>query len=210
MNISQMKIEDYLEVLSSAKTSIVGGSSSALSGANACSLALMVLSLTLGKKKYEEYEDNNIKIKNNLEKLKMQFLLCADDDAKSFEKMKYVYSMPNESDNDKKIRKNAMQNALKECMIVPEKILALSSEMLENINNLIGKSNVSARSDIGASASFIRNTIDTAILNIYINLASIEDKNYVEEHKILADILVKKNIELADSIFLEIKNSFIV
>lgn len=203
-----MKISEYFTILESEKTSIVGGSSSALSGANACSLALMVLCLTIGKNKYKEFEEENIKTKKELENLKNEFLKCADEDAVSFENMKNVYSMPNKSDEEIKQRKIKMQLALKECMIVPEKILELCTNTLDLLTNLTDKTTSSARSDIGAAASFIRNTIDTASLNIYINLSLIDDVEYVEKHTKKVECEIKKNIELSNSIFSSTKKSF--
>ena len=53
------KIIDFLNELKSAAPAPGGGAVAALTGAQGAALIMMVANLTVGKKKYEEYEELN-------------------------------------------------------------------------------------------------------------------------------------------------------
>ena len=55
--LSEMKINDYIDLLASDAPAPGGGSASALCGAQGAGLCAMVAALTLGKKKYEEHQE---------------------------------------------------------------------------------------------------------------------------------------------------------
>ena len=57
MKLIDMKMDDYLELLKSDAPAPGGGSVSALSGAQGCALFMMVADLTIGKSKYEDYQE---------------------------------------------------------------------------------------------------------------------------------------------------------
>ena len=57
MKLIDLKVSQYLDVLKSDAPAPGGGSVSALAGAQAVGLFMMVADLTIGKEKYAEYQD---------------------------------------------------------------------------------------------------------------------------------------------------------
>lgn len=57
MKLTEMKVNDFIDLLASDAPAPGGGSASALAGAMGVGLSKMVAALTTGKAKYAEHED---------------------------------------------------------------------------------------------------------------------------------------------------------
>ena len=75
---------EFLDALASKAPTPGGGGASAYAGALAAALANMVGNLTVGKKKYAEYEPQVIAAMERLEALRAKLQQLIDDDAAAF------------------------------------------------------------------------------------------------------------------------------
>ncbi|MDO8549102.1 MAG: cyclodeaminase/cyclohydrolase family protein, partial [Ignavibacteria bacterium] len=80
-------LKNYLDELSSNSPTPAGGNVSALCGALACSLGMMVCNLTIGKKKYADVENEMKDLLEKLETAKNNFLKLAEEDNEAFNKV---------------------------------------------------------------------------------------------------------------------------
>ena len=78
--LANMKINNFLDLLSSESVAPGGGSVAALSGALSASLASMVANLTFGKKKWSKLYNKMSKIAENAQILKDELILLIDKD----------------------------------------------------------------------------------------------------------------------------------
>ena len=87
MKLVEMKIGEYIDLLSSDAPAPGGGSASALSGVQGISLGIMVANLTLGRKKYAQFESlcKQTIDKGNL--LKEKMLKLMNDDTRAYSKV---------------------------------------------------------------------------------------------------------------------------
>ena len=92
--IKEQKIDEFLEALSSRQPVPGGGGASALSGALASALGLMVGNLTVGKKKYADVEEEVQGMMRRLEQLQKDMASLADRDAKVFAPLAAAYGIP--------------------------------------------------------------------------------------------------------------------
>lgn len=176
------KIEDFLEKLSSSSSMPGGGVASSLTAASGISLTLMVCNLTIGKEKYKEYEELVIKVKNDAEDLKKKFLELMDKDAETFEIMEKVFAMPNVTEDEKKKKKEKMQEACKVCCQVPREMMENVLKGLEITSSIVGKSNQSAKSDLMVAKKLLCVSAEGAWENISINLHYIDDDKFKREY----------------------------
>ena len=205
MKLSKMQVQEFIDVLASDAPAPGGGSAAALAGAKGCALGAMVATLTIGKAKYAEYEALNVITQKKLIILKDKFMAAMDEDTETFGVMTKVFAMPKETDEEKAARKAAMQEALKVCTKIPMEMLTYSVEALKAINEIVGKSNQSASSDIGVAALELSAAVRGAWLNVLINIGGIKDDNFVAEHKEQGTSLVTEAENLATKIYEEIK-----
>lgn len=201
MHITEYKIKDYIDILASSASMPGGGSVSAIDGAEGISLILMVCNLTLGKEKYKKHERLIIKTKKECEKLKKEFLNLTEEDIKIFKNIEKVFAMPRNTEKEKAKRKAAMEKACKKCCEVPKKIIEKSLIGLNCAESILGKSNMSASSDLGVAAENLRCAANGAWLNVLINFKSIKDKKFIEKYSFLKKNELKEIERLSKKIY---------
>ena len=182
MGYKNDKIEEFLAKLSSSDSMPGGGVASSLVAANGISLTLMVCNLTIGKEKYKENEALVLKVKKDAEELKEKFLELMDKDAETFKIMEKVFLMPRSTEDEKRLRKEKMQEACKTCCLVPKELIENALRGIEITESIYGKSNVSAESDLQVGSILLKAAIEGAWQNILTNLRYIEDEHFKKEY----------------------------
>ena len=119
MGFSTSTCTEFVEVLSSKAPVPGGGGASALVGAVGTALGNMVGSLTVGKKKYADVEDEMWELKKKCDQLQKDFLHLIERDAEVFEPLSKAYGMPRETEEEKAEKARVMEAALKEACSVP-------------------------------------------------------------------------------------------
>jgi len=175
------KICNFLDELASNSSTPGGGSVAALAGALGAALISMVGNLTIGKRKYEEVEEDFKRIISSSEKLRHELSQLIEEDVKVFNNFMATYKMPKETEDEKKIRAEKIQESLIKAAEVPLKtaykcldIMILSKEAAE-------KGNVNVVSDAGVAVLMAEAALESAILNVKINLGMIKDEKIKEE-----------------------------
>lgn len=181
--IKKQKIEKYILDLSSKKSMPGGGSVAALNGALGAALILMVCNLSLGKEKYKKHEKLIKLTIKKTEKMRNKFLKLIDEDIENFKTIEKVFKMENETCEQKKKRKIAMEKACKICCKAPKEMMNLSEKGLNIVRTLTGKTNVSASSDLEVATECFIAAKNSAYINILINLKYINDKTFIKKYK---------------------------
>ena len=160
---------DFIQDLSSASPTPGGGGSSAIVAALASALGMMVTNLTIGKKKYAEFEEEVILVRQRLSELQIKLLSLAEEDEKAFLPLAEAYKMPTSTEEEKEIKKNVMEKALYEASIVPLAIMETVMETMELLSVLREKGTKIAISDVGVGITFANAAMEGAGLNVFIN-----------------------------------------
>ena len=113
MGFSTSTCTEFVEVLSSKAPVPGGGGASALVGAVGTALGNMVGSLTVGKKKYADVEDEMWELKKKCDQLQKDFLHLIERDAEVFEPLSKAYGMPRETEEEKAEKARVMEIVLK-------------------------------------------------------------------------------------------------
>ncbi|HOB16376.1 MAG TPA: cyclodeaminase/cyclohydrolase family protein [Defluviitoga sp.] len=179
--LSEMTIREFLEKLSSKDPAPGGGSVAALAGALASSLGNMVSNLTIGKKKYKDVEEEIKKVNETLEKYRDTFLEEMEEDARAFSEVIDSLKLPRNTDEEKKIREEKIQESTKKATLIPLKIAKNALEVMELIEILVKIGNKQVLSDAAIAAIMAKSAILGGIYNIKINLPSIKDEEFVSD-----------------------------
>lgn len=200
MNLVDYKVTEFMQLLASEAPAPGGGSAAALAGATGASLAAMVAALTLGKEKYREYEAQTVALKNNGNKLQTRFLELIDADTAAFNDVSAAYKLPKQTAEEKAIRQEAIESALKNATQTPFAMMESALECLRVVATAVGKTNASAASDLGVAAYSLRAATEGAWLNVLINLGGIKDEAFVTQYKKEGDKLLTEVNALAETI----------
>ena len=201
MKLIDKSIDDFNDVLASDAPAPGGGSAAALEGALGAALIGMVASLTVGRKKYAEHEALMKAAIKKSEELRLRMLEIIDLDAEAFNGVTAVFAMPKETDDEKAARSSAMQAALKACTLTPFELIECACNALGLAEEMLGKFNTNASSDLGVAVLSLKTCVQGAWLNMLINLDGIQDEAFIAEYTKSADKLVRKSIKLADGIY---------
>jgi formiminotetrahydrofolate cyclodeaminase len=181
--LTDLPIKDFLDSVASGDPVPGGGSVSALCGALAAALAEMVARLTVGKTNDKAVEARMSEIMDTTSKIRAAFTEDVDRDSAAYGAVMKAYRMPKETDQEKKVRQNAIQEALKEAARVPIEVAEMGIRLLGLAENLIREGNQNALTDATVSALVARSAIVGALYNVRINLLSIRDATFRDRVK---------------------------
>ena len=199
--ISNQKLNDFIKAVSSNSPTPGGGSVAAITAAQGAALTGMVAALTIGKKKYAEYDTLMREISAKAEALATRLSEYADKDTEAYNGVSAVLSMPKETDDEKSARGDAMQKALKTASTVPFEVMELCLEALKLTEQAAGKSNTNAASDLGVAALNLGAGVMGAWLNVKINLSGIKDEGFVDEYSRRGQDIHKEAFDLSAKIY---------
>ena len=178
--LMDMTLKDYCEVLASSEPAPGGGSTAALSGALGASLTMMVVNLSAGKKTYEGL-DEHIKAQfmkefDNVKALQRELTGLVDEDTKAFNKFMEAMKLPKDTEEQKQLRGEKMQEASLYALQVPLKTAESCFDLLRNQSTIARYGNKNAVSDVGVGALLALSGLEGAVLNVNINLPGIADE----------------------------------
>lgn len=199
--IADMSIKEYLDILKTDAPAPGGGGVSGLTAAQGISLTLMVIELTLGKKKYEEYMELIEKSRERALELYEELAVAADEDREVFLKLSEAYALPKETEEEKKIKQQVLGERSLAATEAPYKVMELSLEGLEITEKLVGKSNKMAVSDLGVAAACFLAACKSAWLNVKINLPYLTDKDRAQAFEKGGRNILEKVTSLSEKIY---------
>lgn len=172
---SGQTVGGWLEELGSAAPAPGGGAAAAMSAGIAAALVEMVCNLTIGRPKFAEHEPRVLAIRDHARELRARALSQIDADAAAFTELMAAYRLPRDSDEQKAARRSAVQAATRRAAAVPLEVAATAAEVVGLAAQLPGRSNPTVLSDVGVAASSATAALDSAAVNVEVNLATLTD-----------------------------------
>jgi formiminotetrahydrofolate cyclodeaminase len=167
-------IEAFLRVLDPADNSTGGGTASAVAGAMAAALVAMVARLSIDKDGLEP-EAFYRKLGPEAEALSAELLDGGREDSDAFAAVLVAYRLPKHTDEQKTLRRQAIQRATVKAARVPLANMELCWRVLELAMQLRGRSNPNAASDVECALHLARAGLLGCADNVEINLPAIKD-----------------------------------
>lgn len=158
-----------------------GGSIAALAGSLGAALGAMVSNLTIGKKGYEDREEDLFKLADRAQEIKDGLMRAVDDDTNAFNAYMEATRLPQGTAEEKSAREIAIQEGLKAAVAVPLNTARLSFKALQVCEEAAEKGNVNSVTDAGVGAQMAFSGLVGGVLNVLINLPPISDAVFREE-----------------------------
>ena len=201
MGFSTVPCNEFVEVLASKAPVPGGGGASALVGAIGTALGNMVGSLTVGKKKYADVEEEMYELKGKADALQKELLHLIERDAEVFEPLSKAYGMPRNTEEEKAEKARVMEIVLKDACSVPMEIMERCCEAIDLIEVFAEKGSTLAISDAGVGATFFKAALEGASLNVFINTKSMKNREYADELNKKADEMLSVYTKKAEEIY---------
>lgn len=167
---------NFLNALASSSPTPGGGSAAAYAAAMAASLVGMVARLTIGKKKYAQFEEQMRSVEQQAEYLRGYFTNAVSEDSAAFEAVMEAYRLPKNSSQEKEQRRDQIQAVTLKAAQVPLEVARKSVKVLELTQTVVNHGNLNAISDAGSAAGLALAAISGATLNVRINALNLQDK----------------------------------
>ena len=167
--ISDMNCREFTEVLASPAPIPGGGSSSAYLGAISVSLAHMVGSLTVGKPKFADVEEELLALMKRADTLRREFLDLMEQDAAQFQALMEVFKLPKDTPEQQEERARVLEEALVAAATPPLEIMRKCVETIALCKAFVDKGSKLAISDAGVGAVLCKAAMQGAALNVYAN-----------------------------------------
>ena len=204
MDMTLASCREFVTVLASDAPAPGGGGAAALAGAIGAALGNMVGSLTVGKKKYADVQDEIIALKAKCDCLQTELLNQVEADEINFLPLAKAYGIPKDDPN----RAAVMEEATIIACSTPMKIMELCCEAIEAIAVFAAKGSRLAVSDAGCGAVCCKAALQAASLNVFINTKSLQNREVAQELNAKANGMLDKYCALADEIFESVRANF--
>ena len=193
----EKNIDKFLEALASSAPTPGGGGAAALCGALGIALGNMVGSLTLGKKKYADVQEDIAELNAKAEALRAGFVALVDADAEAFAPLSRAYAIP----KDDPARDEIMEPALLKAAEAPLENMRKCAEALELISGYAAKGSALAISDAGCAAALCGAAMEAAALNVKINTKSMKNRAVADNINAEMNELLQKYSALSQEIY---------
>jgi methenyltetrahydrofolate cyclohydrolase len=192
-------IGGWLDALASSAPAPGGGAAAALEAAMAAALLEMVCNLTIGKPAYAEHDETMTSVRDRATSLRSDALGLAQEDAEAFGAVIAAYKLPKETEDEVDQRRREIQHALVAAAEVARSTADVAMQILDLVERIVPLGNVNVISDGAAAAGAARAAIQTSLLNIDANVASISDPETRETYERFA-VGATERLERADAI----------
>ncbi|MFS8541887.1 MAG: cyclodeaminase/cyclohydrolase family protein [Tissierellales bacterium] len=198
----EKSLKDYVAEVASGAPVPGGGSVAALAGSLGAALTSMVGNLTIGRKGYIELDDEIKKeMDDSFEKIQKSIEVLngiVDEDSKAFDKVMEAFKMPKETEEEKAKRSEAIQEGYKVALQVPLRCAEECLNVLRLQKVFAEYGNKNAISDVGVGALLAAAALESALLNVRINLNGIKDVEFKKKIEEKIDNLMNEGMKLKD------------
>jgi formiminotetrahydrofolate cyclodeaminase len=201
VKLTDKPVTNFLDELASNAPAPGGGSVASLSGALGAALISMVCNLTLGKKGYDDVQADMQDLVAKSEGLRQELTHLLEEDVKAYTAYSVAAKMPRTTDEEKAIRMEAMQSALKGATEVPLRIAGAAVRVMDLCMPAAQKGNKWAVSDAGVAVLMAEAALRSAALNVLINLGTVKDQAFVEAKRAELDNLLEGKGAMRDEIY---------
>lgn len=200
-DLMKLTCGEFVSELASSSPAPGGGGAASFVGAIGVALGNMVGSLTLGKEKYADVQDEVLEIKSRACALQNRLLDLVGADARAFEPLSRAYGLPKETAEEQAHKAQVMEACLRDACAVPLQIMQACCDGIDLIERIAAIGSRLAISDAGCGAACCMAALRAASLNVFINTKSMADRSYARECEEQALGLLDEYCPKADAVY---------
>lgn len=175
----RMTLTEFADETASESPAPGGGSIAAYTGALGISLATMVANLSSHKPGWDERWEEFSNWAEKGQQFKEELLKLVDEDTRAFNLIMSAFSLPKSTEEEKTLRSNAIQDATKTAIEIPFRVMKAAFQSMEVIRAMAKTGNPNSVSDAGVGAVCARAAVIGAFMNVRINAAGYNDKEFI-------------------------------
>ncbi|HBC79438.1 MAG TPA: glutamate formimidoyltransferase, partial [Bacteroidales bacterium] len=174
-----MSLKEFMNETASESPAPGGGSVSAYMGSLGVALGTMVANISSHKRGWDDHWKEFSDWAEKGKAIQNQLIQLVDEDTEAFNLILNAFSLPKKTEEEVTIRKSAVQEATREAMLVPFKVMETAFSGFSLVKEMVEKGNPNSVTDAAVGAMAIRTCIRGAFMNVRINSSGLEDKAFV-------------------------------
>jgi len=187
----EMALADLMDAFASTDPVPGGGSAAALAGAVGASLLLMVAGIPKTRTGAPEETADLAEAATRLHPLRDQLLELVDRDSDAYQQVMAAYRLAKDTDAEKASRKNAIDRAMRSATETPLDTMRACQQALRGAVIVSANGNRRTTSDVGVGVELLVAGLRGAQMNVDINLAALDDQDYVRRARTEAEELAR-------------------
>ncbi len=193
-------VYSFLEKAASRSPAPGGGCIAAAAGAMGAAMASMPANFTIGKKGYEDAREEAEKILAASEASRKKLAELAEEDIASYEKVSAAYKLLADTDELKKEKRERIRESLLLAMKPPFETARECIKVMRLLPRLAAIGNKNLISDVGVSAFMLNAALESAALNVEINLKALGDEALKNEKRTAIDGWLSESRKILEEI----------
>jgi formiminotetrahydrofolate cyclodeaminase len=190
--LMDLSVDGFIQEMKSDSPAPGGGSASALAGALAGALGIMVANLTTGNAQYAEVRGRVQELRAELESILPDLERYVDEDTKAFNDVMAAFKLPKETEGEKAIRRDQIQAGMQAAAALPLLVAEACLRALTAAVELLRIGNSNAASDAAVAGRLAYAGLWGAAYNVRINLGSVKDPEFNRSKRAqLAELLTR-------------------
>lgn len=182
-----------------------GGSVSAYMGALGASLGTMVANLSSHKPGWDERWDEFSHWAEYGMEVESELLRLVDEDTEAFNRIMSAFGMPKGTDEEKRLRSEAIQQATLFAARVPLETMKASLKVFDLCREMVDKGNPNSVSDAGVGALAARSAVIGAGMNVKINASSLKDREMAQSLITEANAIIAEAVAAEEEIIRKVE-----
>ena len=195
----------FMELTASESVAPGGGSVAAYIGSLGVALGTMVANISSHKRGWDDRWEEFSDFAERGKKIQNELLALVDEDTAAFNRIMDAFALPKESDEEKKLRKEAIQAATKYAIEVPFMVLQTAFGAYAFVQEMVNIGNPNSVTDAGVGAMALRTAVSGAYLNVLVNCSSLDDKEFVKEVTLEGARIEAESNRLCESVIAAVK-----
>ncbi|PCJ80494.1 MAG: glutamate formimidoyltransferase [Bacteroidetes bacterium] len=175
----EKNLREFSDTTASESPAPGGGSIAAYSGALGTALSTMVANLSANKRGWDDRWEEFSTWADKGQTYHSQLLALVDADTDAFNGIMDAYGLPKSTDDQKRARNIAIQNATKHAIEIPMQVAEIAHDAFEVAEAMAQFGNPNSITDAGVGAMCLRTAVLGAILNARVNTADLVDEAFV-------------------------------
>ena len=203
----RMDLRAFADETASESPAPGGGSISAYVGSLGAALGTMVANLSAGKRGWEDQVDLFSDYAAQGQYIKDTLLSLVDEDTHAFNKIMNAFGLPKSTDEEKKARTLAIEEATKYACEIPFKVMQTAYSTMPMLVAMIDKGNPNSITDAGVGVLCVKTAVRGAYFNVMVNAQGLKDRVFADDIIARAKALLAQNHQEADEALLKVEKA---
>ncbi len=175
------KLDDFADETAGESMAPGGGSIAAYVGTLGVSLGTMVANLSAHKAGWDDRWEFFSEWAEKGQAYKSKLLYLVDEDTHAFNKIIDGFRMPKNSEAEKQVRLQAIEEATKYATEIPFQVMETAYHSMEVMQAMLKEGLQSSLSDAGVGVLCARTAVIGAYFNVRINAQDIKDRSFADD-----------------------------